>query len=591
MNIFSVFTLCGGLAFFLFGMHIMSQNLEKLAGGKLETALQKITSNPFKSLGLGIGITIAVQSSSAVTVMLVGLVNSGIMNIEQTVGVIMGSNIGTTLTAWILSAAGIESDNVFISLLKPENFAPLVALLGVALFMISKKKKRQNMGMILVGFAVLMYGMELMKNAVAPLAETESFQRLLVAFHNPIVGVLFGALFTGIIQSSAASVGILQALSLTGSISYQIAIPVIMGQNIGTCATALLSSIGVNKNAKRVTAVHILFNVIGTVFCLTVFYGLDAIVHFTFVNRAINPVEIAFVHSVFNVVTTVILLPFSNRLVKISYRLIPDKTGTVGKDNVEWLDERLLYSPPLATAQCRSKANSMAHISKTCMQDAVGIMFQYDTRMDEKVEEGEQMLDVLEDNLGTYMLKLSQESLTEKDSRIISELLHTIGDYERIGDHAVNMVKISRLMNEESLAFSDEAKADLITLFAAITEISEITVKAHTTHDLSLAVKVEPLEEVIDRLIAKAKHKHIVRLQKKTCTPELGVYFSDLLIFIERISDHYSNIAAMIIQIANNNVLVHDYLNDLHEENSPQYKKTFKTNYNYYERKYRLASD
>lgn len=587
MDIFSIFTLCGGLAFFLFGMHVMSQSLEKLAGGKLETTLRKMTSNPFKSLGLGAGITVAVQSSSAVTVMLVGLVNSGIMALDQTVGVIMGSNIGTTLTAWILSMAGIESDNIFISLLKPENFSPVIALIGIALFMLSKKKKRQDVGMIMLGFSVLMYGMELMKNAVAPLAEMESFQNLLVAFNNPIVSVLFGAVFTGVIQSSAASVGILQALSMTGSITYRAAIPIIMGQNIGTCVTALISSIGVNRNAKRVTAIHMSFNIIGTVICLVVFYGLDALLHFSFVNRAINPVEIAFVHSIFNIVTTVILLPFSNLLVKLAKRIIPDGKDKKGEDKSVWLDERLLSSPPLATSQCRQKAKGMAKISKTALSDALSVTLNYDKSLADKVEEAEQKLDTLEDNLATYMLKLSQESLTEEDSNTVSELLHTIGDFERIGDHAINIVTISQEMNESGLEFSEEAKADFVTLFAAITEISELAVNAYNKNDLSLASKVEPLEEVIDKLTAKIKHKHIERMQKGLCKPELGVHISNLLIYIERISDHYSNVAVIIIQTAHANMYKHDYLNELRAERSEQ----FIENYNAYKHKYRLAED
>ena len=575
MDIFSVFTLCGGLAFFLFGMHVMSQSLEKLAGGKLESTLRKMTSNPFKSLGLGAGITVAVQSSSAVTVMLVGLVNSGIMALDQTVGVIMGSNIGTTLTAWILSMAGIESDNIFISLLKPENFAPVVALFGIALFMISKKKKRQDIGMIMLGFSVLMYGMELMKDSVAPLADMPEFQHLLVAFSVPIVGVLFGAVFTGVIQSSAASVGILQALSMTGTISYRMAIPIIMGQNIGTCVTALISSIGVNRNAKRVTVVHMSFNIIGTVICLLVFYGLGALVHFTFLDKAINPVEIAFVHSVFNILTTIILLPFSKLLVKLAYKIIPEAKGTKNEDKTVWLDERLLASPPLATSQCRQKAKGMAKISKTAMQDAVGIMFQYDQKIADKVEEAEQKLDTMEDKLSTYLLKLSQKELTEEDSTTITELLHTIGDFERIGDHAINMVKISHQMHENGLQFSEEAKADFITSFQALTEISELAVNAYTKNDVSLANKVEPLEEVIDKLTAKIKHKHIERMKNGLCSPELAVYISDLLIFVERISDHYSNVAVIIIQTAQANVDKHDYLNELKSERNLQFVKNY----------------
>lgn len=582
MDIFSIFTLCGGLAFFLFGMHVMSQSLEKLAGGKLETTLRKMTSNPFKSLGLGAAITVAVQSSSAVTVMLVGLVNSGIMALDQTVGVIMGSNIGTTLTAWILSMAGIESDNVFISLLKPENFSPLIALIGIALFMLSKKKKRQDIGMIMLGFSVLMYGMELMKNAVAPLAEMPEFQNLLVAFSVPIVGVLFGAVFTGIIQSSAASVGILQALSMTGTISYRMAIPIIMGQNIGTCVTALISSIGVNRNAKRVTVIHMSFNIIGTVVCMLVFYGIDALVNFAFLDKAINPVEIAFVHSIFNIITTILLLPLSNLLVKLAYKIIPDSQK---EDKTVWLDERLLASPPLATSQCRQKAKGMAKVSKAALQDAIGIMFRYDQKIADKVEEGEQRLDMMEDKLATYMLKLSQKELTEADSKTITELLHTIGDFERIGDHAINIAKISQEMSESGLEFSEEAKADFVTLFAAITEISELAVNAFNKNDLALASKVEPLEEVIDKLTAKIKHKHIERMQKGLCKPELGVHISNLLIYIERISDHYSNVAVIIIQTAHATVFKHDYLNEIKAERSPQ----FIDSYNTYNHKYRLA--
>lgn len=584
MDIFSFFTLFGGLAFFLFGMHVMSQSLEKLAGGKLEATLKKMTSNPFKSLMLGAGITIAVQSSSAMTVMLVGLVNSGIMQLEQTVGVIMGSNIGTTLTAWLLSLTGIESDNIFISLIKPENFSPLVAFIGILFLMASKKKKKQDIGTIMIGFSVLMYGMELMKNAVAPLSEMEGFQNLLVAFHNPIVSVVFGALFTGIIQSSAASVGILQALSLTGSISYRIAIPIIMGQNIGTCVTALISSIGVNKNAKRVTVVHMSFNIIGTIMCLTLFYLLDYLIGFSFIDNAIHPVEIAFVHSIFNIVTTIILLPFSNQLVRLAKKIIADSES---QDEVVWLDERLISSPPLAVSQCKEKAYEMAKTAKNAQQDALEVLFQYDLDVAEKVEKNEQKLDMLEDKLGTYMLKISAESLTETDSSTISELLHTIGDFERIGDHAINIVEISQEMKERNLNFSNEAKADFVTLFAALTEISELTVNAFIKNDLQLANRVEPLEEVIDELTIKIKHSHIKRLRNGLCAPELGVLLTDLLINCERISDHYSNIAVSVIQSAELRLYNHSYLSELRAERTPQ----FVDNYNLFKRKYRLSND
>ena len=584
MNIFSICTLCGGLAFFLFGMHVMSQSLEKIAGGKLEATLKKMTSNPFKSLALGAGITIAVQSSSAMTVMLVGLVNSGIMQLEQTVGVIMGSNIGTTLTAWLLSTAGIKSDNILISMLKPENFAPIIALIGIIMIMMSKKKKRQDVGTIMVGFAVLMFGMELMKNAVSPLAEMEGFSKLLVAFKNPLLSVLFGAVFTGVIQSSAASVGILQALSLTGTISYRMAIPIIMGQNIGTCVTALLSSIGVNKNAKRVTVVHMSFNIIGTVVCLAVFYGLDAVIHFSFVDKSIGAVEIAAVHSIFNIVTTLILLPFSSQLVKLAKKLIPDSKET---EVSVMLDKRLIATPPLAVSQCREKTVEMAQGAKEALHEALRTMFDYSDKAAVKVEEKEQLLDEMEDRLSTFLLELSAVSLTDEDSRTVTELLHTISDFERISDHAINIIGITQEMERDSRSFSEGAKADFSTLFAALTEISGLTVKAFENNDTELAMNIEPLEEVIDDLTATIRDKHIDRLRKGECSPELGVYLSDLLINCERVSDHCSNIAVSIIQISKSSMNNHDYLHGLKAERSPRFLESYST----YGQKYRLAAE
>ena len=583
MNIFSICTLCGGLAFFLFGMHVMSKSLEKIAGGKLEATLKKMTSNPFKSLALGAGITIAVQSSSAMTVMLVGLVNSGIMQLEQTVGVIMGSNIGTTLTAWLLSTAGIKRDNVLVSILKPENFAPIVALIGIIMIMMSKKKKRQDIGTIMVGFAVLMFGMEMMKNAVSPLAEMEGFSKLLVAFKNPLLSVLFGAVFTGIIQSSAASVGILQALSLTGTISYRMAIPIIMGQNIGTCVTALISSIGVNKNAKRVTVVHMSFNIIGTVICLTIFYGLDAFIHFSFVDKPIGAVEIAAVHSIFNIVTTLILLPFSNQLVKLAKKLIPDSKEA---EVAVLLDKRLIATPPLAVSQCREKTVDMAQGAKEALHEALAAMFDYSDKAVLNVEEKEQLLDEMEDQLSTFLLELSAVSLTDEDSRTVTELLHTISDFERISDHAINMIEIAQEMESNSQSFSDSAKDDFSTLFAALTEISGLTVKAFADNDTELAMNVEPLEEVIDDLTAEIRDKHIDRLRKGECSPELGVYLSDLLINCERVSDHCSNIAVSIIQIAKSSMRSHVYLSELKAQRSEQFIGA----YNSYHEKYRLSA-
>ncbi len=584
MNIFSICTMCGGLAFFLFGMHVMSRSLEKIAGGKLESTLKKMTSNPFKSLALGAGITIAVQSSSAMTVMLVGLVNSGIMQLEQTVGVIMGSNIGTTLTAWLLSTAGIKSDNILISMLKPENFAPIVALVGIVMIMMSKKKKRQDIGTIMVGFAVLMYGMELMKDAVSPLAESAWFTKLLTAFENPLLSVLFGAVFTGVIQSSAASVGILQALSLTGTISYRMAIPIIMGQNIGTCVTALLSSIGVNKNAKRVTVVHMSFNIIGTVICLAVFYGFDAMIHFSFVDKPIGAVEIAAVHSIFNMVTTLILLPFTDQLVKMANRIIPDSKG---KEKSVLLDKRLISTPPLAVSQCRERTVEMALTAKEALQEAMTAMFDINDKAVQSIEDKEQMLDDMEDKLSTFLLELSSVSLTDHDSRIVTELFHCISDFERISDHAINMIETGREMKESGQEFSENAKNDFTTLFAALTEISEITVKAFSAEDPVMAFNVEPLEEVIDDLTKTIKDKHIERLRKGECSPELGVYLSDLLINCERVSDHCSNIAVSIIQISKSSMNSHDYLSGLKAERSPQFVESYLA----YGQKYRLAAE
>ncbi len=584
MNIFSISTLCGGLAFFLFGMHVMSQSLEKIAGGKLEATLKKMTSNPFKSLALGAGITIAVQSSSAMTVMLVGLVNSGIMQLEQTVGVIMGSNIGTTLTAWLLSTAGIESDNIFISMLKPENFAPIVALIGIIMIMMSKKKKRQDIGTIMVGFAVLMYGMELMKGAVSPLAQTEGFTKLLTAFENPLLSVLFGAVFTGIIQSSAASVGILQALSLTGAISYKMAIPIIMGQNIGTCVTALISSIGVNKNAKRVTVVHMMFNFIGTVICMTLFFGINALIHLSFVDKPIGVVEIAAVHSIFNIFTTLILLPFTDQLVKLAKKLVPDAKG---KETSVLLDKRLISTPPIAVSQCRERTIEMALGAKQALQQALTAMFDINEKAVLSVEEKEQMLDEMEDKLSTFLLELSSVSLTDHDSRIVTELLHCISDFERISDHAINMIGIGQEMKQNDQTFSPNAKADFATLFAALTEISEMTVKAFSADDTAIAFDVEPLEEVIDDLTQRIRDKHIQRLRKGECSAELGVYLSDLLINCERVSDHCSNIAVSIIQISKSNMNSHDYLSGLKAERSAQFIES----YTAYGRKYRLAAE
>ncbi len=584
MNIFSVFTLCGGLAFFLFGMNIMSSGLEKIAGGRLELTLKKLTSNPFKSLLLGAGITIAIQSSSAMTVMLVGLVNSGIMELSQTVGVIMGSNIGTTLTAWILSLAGIESDSILISMLKPENFSPVLALIGVILIMTAKVDKRKDIGGILCGFAVLMFGMDLMKDAMSPLADMPEFETLLVRFNNPLLGVVVGAVFTGVIQSSAASVGILQALSLTGAVTYGMAIPIIMGQNIGTCVTALLSSIGTNKNAHRVAAVHICFNMIGTIVCLIVFYGLDFFLQFAIMDTAITPIAIAGVHSVFNVVTTLMLLPFSRQLVTLANLMVRDKEGADNNKTV-FLDDRIMNAPILAVEQCREQVVVMGQLAKSAMLDAMDLLRNFSEETYLEVERKEQELDRLDDELSSALVRLSTHEMRSEDSREVFELLHTLGDFERMGDHAMNLAESAMELHNSGLSFTQTAKVELSTLFAALTEIMELAVTAFDTGDDKMASHIEPLEEVIDDLTVEIRNRHIRRLQDGDCNIGMGVILTDVLTNCERVSDHCSNVGVCVIQIKNSAFEVHDYLLELKSENA----QTFSAEFAQYQQKYRLA--
>ncbi len=573
MDIFSIFTLLGGLAFFLYGMNVMSSGLEKVAGGKLEKMLKAMTSNPFKSLALGAGITIAIQSSSALTVMLVGLVNSGIMELGQTIGVIMGSNIGTTLTAWILSLSGIESSNFFLRLLKPESFSPIIALIGILLIMGAKRDKSKSVGAIMIGFAILMYGMQLMSGAMQPLADMPEFTQILTAFANPIFGVLMGTIFTGIIQSSAASVGVLQALSMTGGITYGMAIPIIMGQNIGTCVTALISSIGVSTNAKRVSIVHISFNVIGTLVFLVLFYALDAVFHFAFKTSAINPVGIAFCHTAFNVATTVMLIPFTKQLEKIAVWAVKEK---VGKDEAPvFLDERLLITPSFAIVECKNLTSTMGVMAKKNFFRSMKMVNKFSEKRLEKILRKEPRIDMYEDKLGSFLVKLSNKSLAEEDSREVSKLLHAISDFERIGDHAVNILKVAREMNEKQLEFSPVAKEELKQVVNALSEIMDITTEAFAEDDIEKAKRVEPLEQVIDILIAEAKNKHIERLQKGECTIELGFMLTEVLNNIERVSDHCSNVAACMIQINQSSFDRHQYLNNIKSTGEEAFEQLF----------------
>ncbi len=579
--IFAILQLCGGLAFFLYGMNIMSSGLEKVAGSKLEGLLKKMTSNPFKSLVLGAGITIAIQSSSAMTVMLVGLVNSGVMTLHQTIGVIMGSNIGTTLTAWLLSMTGIESDNFLIELLNPEKFSLILALIGILFMMVSKSDKKKNLGTIFIGFTVLIYGMDMMGQAVEPLKGSEKFAEILTMFNNPILGVLVGAVVTGVIQSSAASVGMLQTLAMNGGITYGMAIPIIMGQNIGTCVTALLSSIGVSRSAKKVSVVHISFNLIGTAVCLILLYGINVFVDFAFLDCGIDGFGIALVHSIFNVATTMMLLPFTKLLEKIANTVIKD---TEGHEKFSFVDERLIATPSIAIAECNNKAIEMATIAHDTLIDAIILSNDYDVKLREKILANEDLLDNYEDKLGTYLVKLSSKALSAEDSHLVAKQLHTIDDFERIGDHAVNILKTADEMYEKKISFSQGAMRELGILKDAVTEILDITTQAFVEHDLDLAKKVEPLEQVIDVLISEIKSKHIVRLQAGNCTIELGFILSDTLNNYERVSDHCSNIAVALIETDHDEYATHGYLNELKNSGNVQ----FENYYREYSQKYRI---
>ena len=580
MDLFSFIMLGGGLAFFLYGMNVMSSGLERMAGGKLEGALRRMTSSLWKSLALGAGITIAIQSSSAMTVMLVGLVNSGIMDISQTVGVIMGSNIGTTLTAWLLSLVGLETSNVALKLLKPENFSLIFALVGAVMIMMGKQQRKKDIGSIFVGFAVLMYGMKLMSNAVSPLADAPEFAALLTAFENPLLGVLVGAVFTGIIQSSAASVGVLQALALTGSITYGMAIPIIMGQNIGTCVTALISSIGVSRNAKKVAIIHISFNLIGTVVLLIVYYALDALLHFAFTGSPIDAAGIAFVHSVFNVVTTVMLLPFGKFLVRIANTLLKDKVEDTPK---HLLDERLLSTPSVAIAECDRLTNRMAEMAQATLMKAFAVSRSYDEAVSDSIIEDENELDRYEDELGTLLVHLSSQQLSANDSIRVSKMLHAIGDFERLGDHALNIRETAKELHDKSAHFSEEAQHEMLTLTDALEEILAIATEAFCTNDVRRAYRVEPLEEVIDDLVATIKTNHIARLTAGECDIEKGFILNDFLNNFERVSDHCSNIAVTIIELSNNRFDTHRYIHSVAYNT-----EGFREDYKRYSEKYKF---
>ncbi len=558
MDIFSIFTLCGGLAFFLYGITIMSAGLEKIAGGRLEKILKKMTSNPIKSLVFGAAITAAVQSSSAVTVMLVGLVNSGIMRLSQAIGVIMGSNIGTTITAWILSLSGIQSTNFFVRLLKPESFSPIMALIGVVLIMAASSNKRKNVGTILVGFAILMFGMEVMADSMSPLADMPEFQHMLTMFTNPIFGVLVGTVVTAIIQSSAASIGILQALSMVGGMTYGMAIPIIMGQNIGTCISAVLSCLsGVSTAAKRVAGVHVIFNTIGTVVLLSGYYAAYSVFKFALHDTDISPFGIAVVHSIFNIVATVLLFPFTGLLEKIAILAVKDKAPKKDKNVI--LDDRLLLAPSFAIAEAYKRSVKMAEMVEFSFINSSKMLKSFHQRKAEQIHSNETKIDTYEDRLNSFLLKLSGKELSEEDSNRISQLLLVIGDYERIGDHATYILKIAETLKNSDRKLSADAVEELKVIVHAVSEIFKISLEAYRTDNVQLALEVEPLEAVIKKIVRKVKNRHVQRLKDGLCTPDVSFMFSDLLNDFRRIAAHCGNIATSIIQLNDKTIDKHEY--------------------------------
>ncbi len=575
MTFFDVLSLLAGLVFFLFGMNTMSDGLEKAAGSKLEIILKKMTSNVFISIIMGALITAVIQSSSATTVMLVGLVNSGLMAFESSIGVIFGANIGTTITAWFLSLVGVESDSFFIQMVKPQNFAPILAIIGIAFIMMSKSDKKKNLGTIFVGFTLLIYGMDIMSDSVSGLSEMPEFKEVLLKFNNPVLGILAGTVLTAIIQSSSASVGILQALSLTGSITYTMAVPIILGQNIGTCATGLISCLGAGSNAKRVSFTHMIINVIGSLIFMPVFLVVNSIMGRYFDNNFVNPASIAVVHTVFNVATVILLAPFTKLLGKLAHKIIKNKkTEEEQEKAVVYLDERLFRSPTVAVMECDNYTSQMAIISKVTILKALNLVFDYNKEDADLIKENEGVLDTYEDELGTYLVKLSSESLSANDARTVSRMLHTIGDFERLGDHALNLKKVAQEIHEKKIKFSESAQKEIAILIEAITEIVVMTTKVYEKNDLALASKVEPLEQVIDSLASEIKSHHINRLQSGDCTIEMGFVLSDLLTNCERISDHCSNIAVAVIEAQNDTFDTHNYLKNMKYGNE-DFKRIF----------------
>lgn len=577
MDILQLFTFIGGLAMFLYGMNVMGAGLQKLAGGRLEKILERLTTNRFTGMLLGLGVTAVIQSSSATTVMIVGFVNSGLMKLSQATGVIMGANIGTTVTAWILAMSEIQGDMLLLKLLRPEYFSPVLAAVGIVLTMGSKKQSRKDIGAILLGFAVLMFGMNTMSDSFSSLKSDPNFARILTMFENPLLGLLAGAVLTAIVQSSSASVGILQALSSTGAISYACAIPVILGQNIGTCVTALLSSIGTNKNARRAALIHLYFNVIGAVVCLALYMLLGALIPADIwtplVSTRMGMFDIAVTHTVLKLAITFILLPFSKGLEKLAVISVPDKAGK--RDKIQLLDERFLATPALAVEQSKRLTDEMARLSCRNLSDAINLLTNFDPKTVDRINENEEKVDHYEDKLGTYLVRLSSASLTVHDSREVSMLLHSIGDIERISDHAVNLLHTAQEIKEKNIEFSAEAARELEIMSLAVLEITQLATDAFCKYDIGLASKVEPLEQVVDLLKAQLKARHIERLQKGECTTMTGFVFSDLITNYERVADQCSNIAVCMIQISKDNFDTHKYLNTLKNSDDESFRRLY----------------
>ena len=581
MDIFDVLSLIGGLSLFLFGMNVMGQALERRAGNKLRTLLGRLTTNRMSGFLTGLGVTAVIQSSSATTVMVVGFVNSGLMTLSQAINVIMGANVGTTVTAWILSLSGIDSGNMIVQLFKPSSFTPILALVGIIFYMFCNDSKKKDTGTILLGFATLMFGMETMSAAVSGLRDVPAFQELFIMFRNPVLGVMAGALLTAIIQSSSASVGILQALAVTGQVSFGAAIPIIMGQNIGTCVTAMISSVGANKNAKRAAVVHLSFNIIGTVVWLTVFCIIKALFAPALLNQSASLVGIAVAHSVFNVLCTILLLPMAGFLEKLAQRVVPDAKEPEVRTE---LDERLLVTPPLALENCRKVSITMAETSAAALKEGLICLRSYDSALAEAIREKESKTDYYEDILGTYLVKLSGSQISENDSSEATKLLKVIGDFERISDHALNLLESAEELQQKGLAFTESAAKELEILSAAINEILDLSTNAFIYNDLESASKVESLEQVIDGLKEQMRTRHILRLQKGECSIDAGFVWSDLLTNLERTSDHCSNIAGCVLDMAQNKLNFHETL-----RNFRNYSDEYKENFEKYAKKYALA--